>query len=330
MSSNQVEGLGVIPTVYSLVYPETRAVFEQLRRRDGLSDMYERAWTKQQDPMHHDLLDTWCAWTGPRLSVDWSQFPNRYVASGSSEALRDSIARHAALAIHFGRKPRIHVFAGEYEGFAAYAEAHCCEVVRHRRPDWRQITGIESGDRFYVSAPSSIDGQIWHELGAFADWLQVHHPQARLSIDLCYVGCVASPGDYRIPLDKPCIDQVFFSLSKVFGVYYHRIGGVFSRDPLPGLYGNVWFKNLLSLRLGVELMNAYSVDQLPRRYRADQEAVVASMRSRCGAVTPADVLLLAVQRYEASNEALRADFSRSEGLRYCLTPALDARLKGAR
>ncbi|MEM6994241.1 MAG: hypothetical protein AAF721_27245, partial [Myxococcota bacterium] len=173
------------------------------------------------------------------------------------------------------------------------------------------------------SAPSSIDGMVWPGYDAFLEHIGQHHPGVRVAVDLCYVGCVGS-GAYRVAITAPCIDTIFFSLSKVFGVYYHRIGGVLSVDPLPGLHGNVWFKNLLSIRFGTELMAAYGPTELPQKYRPVQELLVEELRSAIEpTIEPCDVLLLA----RAPGRVEGDRFSRSpEGRRYCLTPALDERL----
>src|SRR5918999_601042 len=70
---------------------------------------------------------------------------------------------------------------------------------------------------------------------------------------------------HRLDLRSPSLGAVFFSLSKAFGVYYHRIGGVLSRAPLPGLEGNRWFKNVFSLALGTLLLERFGVRELPAR-----------------------------------------------------------------
>ena len=64
---------------------------------------------------------------------------------------------------------------------------------------------------------------------------------------------------------------VIFSLSKPFGVYYHRIGGVLTRAEVPTLRGHLWFKNLFSLHLGERLMAAHGARELPARYAALQQ-----------------------------------------------------------
>lgn len=331
MSLQALAELGVVPTVYSLVYPETRAVFDEIRMQSDLHAMYEQAWTKHQDPMHERLFARWREWAAPVIDVDWGEFPYQYVASGSSEAIRDSIAGHVADARLRGRGPRIHVFDGEYEGFAAFADAYHCEVVSHNRREYEMslAASAEAGDRFYVSAPSSIDGMVWPGMGDFVRYLGYKHPGVRLAVDLCYVGCVGC-GHYQIDLTSPSIDAIFFSLSKVFGVYYHRIGGVFSREPLQGLHGNVWFKNLLSIRFGAELLDRFGVFELPQRYRPHQERIVEALRPVAGnAVQASDVVLLARHEGPSGDLAVDKPFGRSpDGLRFCLTPALDQLIKG--
>ncbi len=320
--------LGVIPTVYSLVLPQTRATFDALRAETDLGAMYERAWTKQQDPMHHALLDTWAQWVRPVVGDGLQRFGHRYVTAGSSEAIRDSIAQHVADAHAGGRPPRLHVFTGEYEGYAAYARAYHCEVVVHDRDAYEASLreGVREGDRFYLSAPSSLDGMVWSGYDAFLRFVVDHLPGLRVAVDLCYVGCVGS-GPYTLAVDAPCIDTIFFSLSKVYGVYYHRIGGVLHTRPAAGLAGNVWFKNLLSIRYGVQLMQRHDVWTLPTRYRPAQQAVCDRLARATGApVTASDVLLLAHQA--AAGGPLDEAFARGTSRRrFCLTPALDARIR---
>ena len=81
-----------------------------------------------------------------------------------------------------------------------------------------------------------------------------------------------------------------FSLSKPFGVYYDRIGGVLCRDPMPSLFGNQWFKNLTSLQLGAALLERHDVFDLPRRYKSVQRDAAARIGRRLGlTLSPSDV-----------------------------------------
>ncbi len=84
------------------------------------------------------------------------------------------------------------------------------------------------------------------------------------------------------------------SHSKPFGGYYHRVGGVLARRERPSLFGNRWFKNLLSLAWGTEMMRRHDVQALPRNYRPLQEQAARDCGAALGiTLHPADVALLA-------------------------------------
>ena len=126
---------------------------------------------------------------------------------------------------------------------------------------------------------------------------------------------------------------IVFSLSKPFGVYYDRIGGVLAREEMPSLFGNQWFKNLTSLQLGTALLRRHGVFELARRYRPVQQTAAQTIGTRLGlALQPSDVVLLATADASLADPAL-ADFLRrpqndpAARLRLCLTPEM-ARLIG--
>jgi hypothetical protein len=122
---------------------------------------------------------------------------------------------------------------------------------------------------------------------------------------------------------------VLWSLSKPFGVYYHRVGGLLTRAEVPALRGHHWFKNLFSLALGERLMATYAPGQLPAAYSAHQTRAIARAKD-AGAVDPearaSDVVLLA--HGPAADERF-AEYRRGEGQRYCLSPAMDAAIAQA-
>jgi hypothetical protein len=302
----RLAALGVSTTVYSLVYPETRAVLTELWDSHP-HGMYDAPWTARQDAMHQDFFATWAAWSG--LPDIGRRLPHAYPTGGSSEAIRDAICLMAA----DPDKPRLVMLDGDYEGYPALAAAYGVEVVRLRRDRWREdLAGVTGPVEAFLSQPSSIDGDLWPELDAFMEAFP-----GPVNLDLCYLGCTTRP--FGVDLSHDNLQRVFFSLSKVYGVYYHRVGGVWSRTEMPGLWGNRWFKNLFSLKLGTELMRRFPKDVLPARYAADQAAVAAAYPH--ATLVPSDVVLLATA---ADGEP---HFTRSSGIaRYCLTPGLDARL----
>ena len=102
--------------------------------------------------------------------------------------------------------------------------------------------------------------------------------------------CSMSPMSVRLPNrpprdlppDSPAVQALAFSLSKPFGVYYDRIGGVLCRNAMPSLFGNQWFKNLTSLQLGAALLERHDVFDLPRRYKNVQREAAAQVGRRLG------------------------------------------------
>lgn len=287
--------VGSSGTIYSLVMPESEAALAAvIDDRATLLDMYREAWTQKQDAMHLAYFDHWLEWSRPVLELDAAAFPFRYPAAGASEGIFKLMSEYAADCRSSGVDPSIHLFEGEYEGFPAFAASLCLPVIRHKRSDWERVVAEAVPDhaQFWISQPSAIDGTVWPHFDAFAAALAEARPTTELVPDLTYVGSVAR--DYRIALTAPNIQALLFSHSKPFGGYYHRVGGVLARRQRPSLFGNRWFKNLLSLAWGTEMMRRHDVFELPRRYRPVQEEAAR----RCGdalgiELYPADVSLLA-------------------------------------
>jgi hypothetical protein len=324
-----LENAGVSKTVYSYVMPETEAAFEEIldSDREGLRAMYREAWTQKQDGMHEEFFAAWKDWSAPVVKFSAAEFPWFYTTGGASEALRETIYAYGLAARAAGFEPVIHVFDGDYEGFSAYALAAGIRTVSHNRARWREtLSGIGPRHQVYLSQPSALDGNVWAEYGAFIDALYRAQPRAEVMLDLTYVGCVARR--FEVDARSPNIRTIFFSLSKPMGVYYHRIGGLFSRDAYPGLFGHKWFKNLLSLRLGTRMMQKFGVHELPSRYaRLGQAPALAAAQKKLGLrLVPSDVCLLATaapspQPSELERYLLRGGKG-AERLRLCLTPTI--------
>ncbi|MET1110737.1 MAG: hypothetical protein ABWX67_04330 [Allosphingosinicella sp.] len=276
---------GASGTIYSLVMPESEAALAAVLAGPGFLDRYREPWTQKQDSMHEIYFERWLGWSAPVVAMRGEDFPFRYPTAGASEAIFKLIAEYAAESRAAGREPAVHMFEGEYEGFAAYAEALKVRIVRHDRTAWRDVPAtLDRDSQFWISQPSAIDGGIWPHFEAFAAAVAETGRGARLIPDLTYVGSVAR--DYRIALDSPAIPSVVISHSKPFGGYYHRVGGVLARREHPSLFGNKWFKNLLSLAWGTEMMDRHGVFDLPRKYRPVQEEAVRRVAALLGLATP--------------------------------------------
>ena len=312
---------GLTPAVYGLVLPETRAMTRRLwSERPEL--LYDCSYDDVQDAAHGVFLDAWSTWVAP-VVTGLAGFGSRYVTNGSSEAIRETIWNFAGEARASRLTPQLHVFAGEYEGYAAYARAAQISVVTHDRTRWRDDIAFASGSQhcWYVSQPSAIDGNVWPELPAFIE--EITRRDVSLAIDLAYVG--ATPTLPRLDLSSPSIRHVFFSLSKVFGVFYHRTGGVLSRIPLLGLEGNKWFKNIFSLYLGTSLIReTASPTTLPAKYQHYQTAACRLLHEEHHIPFAAsEVILLATSPLGNYPRPFR----RGNNYRWCLTPTMDRLLR---
>ena len=327
---------GASGTIYSLVMPESEAALAAVIDDDRAAflDMYREAWTQKQDAMHHAYFDTWLEWSRPVLEFEAAAFPFRYPTAGASEGIFKLMAEYAADCRMSGREPSIHIFEGEYEGFPAFAASLKLPVVRHPRSGWQGVAReVSDHAQFWTSQPSAIDGSVWPHFEAFAAALAEARPTAELVPDLTYVGSVSR--DYRIDLTAPNIQSIVISHSKPFGGYYHRVGGVLARRERPSLFGNRWFKNLLSLAWGTEMMRRHAVQDLPRKYRAVQEEAAR----RCGdklrlRLAPADVLLLATGPWTEDVPPLLRTVGRGcadeRVVRLCVTAAMAGLIEAGR
>lgn len=287
----------VSKTVYSYVYPETQRVIDELWENKP-HHLYENPWTAWQDNYHVPFLNKWVDWVSPKAVIP--NFKYSYISAGSSEAIRETLSKHAAS----GNKCIIHVFEGEYEGYEALAEPLGMRVVKHDRHDegsWKSRLHAynysakrDASEKhlFYISQPSAIDGNTWERYPAFQDWMFYNCTEIPIMLDLCYVGATSLNHRNKIHI-TPNVKTVFFSLSKVFGVYYHRIGGCFSRDPIENLYGNKWFKNMFSIKLGRELMDRFSIGELPAKYKDVQQEVISDLKDYNPEIRRSEVILLA-------------------------------------
>jgi hypothetical protein len=321
-------GVGCSGTIYSLVMPESEAALEAVvDDRAAFLDLYREAWTQKQDAMHHAYFDHWLDWSKPVLELDADVFPFRYPTAGASEGIFKLMSEYAADCRSKGVEPSIHLFEGEYEGFPAFAASLHLPVVRHPRSEWQRVAAEAVPDhaQFWISQPSAIDGSVWPHFEAFAAALAEARPTAELVPDMTYVGSVAR--DYRIALAAPNIQSILFSHSKPFGGYYHRVGGVLARQERPSLFGNRWFKNLLSLAWGTEMMRRHGVRDLPRRYRPVQEEAVRRVGNALGIqLAAADVSLLATAPWNDEVPPLLKTVGRGceeeRVVRLCVTAAM--------
>lgn len=293
-------------TIYSWQTPEVKALVNSLWESKP-HELYDNNFLGNQDGTEIIFKKTWLDWASPVVSIDPASFPYFYSTNGSSEAIREIIYQLKVNGKH------LHIFKNEYEGYKAFAHACGLAVTEHDREIWSEIFLTEK-DTFILSQPSSLDGNVWTDYSLFMDHLQQNSSMCNVYLDLCYVGCVSK--EYLVNLNSPLIKGIFISLSKAFGVYFHRIGGFLSKEESLGLYGNRWFKNIFSLHLGTELMKKFPVRYLPVKYKNLQSQVIAKYnQNNKEKFLPSDVFILAY------SEKVIPEFARGSISRVCLTPS---------
>lgn len=318
----------ITKTVYSMCYPESKIVLDELlSKKDEIHSMYSETFTKKQDAYHHSFLNAFKNWSKPVLDVNWSNFKFSYPTNGSSEAIREQLAHLKSVG-----KQNLYVFHGEYEGYEAIAKPLGFNIIKvHRTKECYNIT-YKKNSCFFLSQPSSVDGNLWEDYDRFMRHIAYTDPYLDIYVDICYIGTIQE--EYLINLDYENIKGVFFSLSKSFGVYYHRIGGCFLKEENPLLYGNMWFKNVFAMKYGEELLNRIGVYYYPETYRKKQvDAIYKLCKERGINITKvkiSDVIILAtVNTRNADTEALKfikekLNRGNDKQVRICLTPLMEA------
>jgi hypothetical protein len=333
MSQDRMENLGITRTVYSLCYPESDKVLKDLLSQKSIIPMYHDAYSKKQDNSHIDFLNQYKDWSKEVVNVDWDQLKFSYPSNGSSESIREQIAYLKATGVD-----TMFVFEGEYEGYEAIAKPLNMRIIKVNREEYQFHHYGEEKSLFFISQPSSIDGNIWEGYSQFMMYMLNNYSNIRIYLDLAYVGCV--PFKYKINCDYENVDGIFFSLSKAFGVYYHRIGGCFLKKENPLLLGNMWFKNLFAMKYGEKLMSEYSPMYLPNKYKEYKNLVIAELEQEIkvnykdsyAKVINSDVLLLSNIKTEGLPEELISMLTRGnkESVRVCLTERLESFFKDER
>jgi hypothetical protein len=322
-----LQSLGVSKSVYAIPFPETERIFSRCMAAAETRRMLQKPYTMVQDAMGDDFFDQYTAWASPIIQINRASYPQHYPGNGSSEVIRETITQYIIERLQNGYEPSIHTFDGEYEGYGAYARDSTGRVITHNRQSYQEtlVELMRPGEVFYLSQPSAIDGNVWQGYDEFIQWMQRELPEASIMLDLSYVGAVTLP-NYVINVNYANIAVLFVSLSKSFGKFFDRIGGMLSRRAFPTLYGNrLWFKNLSGLRAGTEMMRELGPHDLPQKYANLQKEAVATLRETIGGdIRASDVLLMANQPAVQARTEVQRILTRGNTIRYCLTPAMDA------
>jgi hypothetical protein len=316
---NLIQDFKLSKTVYSLCFPETELAFKNFISNNNFSNLYTQTWTKKQDEYHIEFENSFKEWSKNSIKFNLKHF---YPTNGASEAIREQIA-------YISNSKNIFVFEGEYEGYEAIVEGLGKKVTKIKRSEYDKKENIElynSSTAFFISQPSSIDGNYWE---GFQNFIKIMESKnSSVFVDIVYIGCTKE--DIQLDLTSESIKGLFFSLSKSFGVYYHRIGGCYLKDENPLLYGNIWFKNILSMKFGVKLMNEFKLGYFPKKYSVEKEKVISGIERELNikVIDSSSLLLVNVQKTGLSFEKYLIRDSASKQLRVCITPRLENLIKG--
>lgn len=294
--------------IYSLQYPETRKMISDLWEEKP-HYLFDDSYKRKQDGKEVLFFKEFKKWT--KQYINLNEYKLFYPTAGSSEAIREVI-----WSLKKNNK-RLVLFENDYEGYLAFAKSTNIELLIINREEYSTYN-YQINDVFIFSNPSSIDGKFWNKYNDFITFLENH--KIKCYIDLCYVGCC--PEMQKINLNNNVVLGCFISLSKSYGVYYHRIGGLITNQVELGLVGNQWFKNMFSLELGIKLMQKYPIEFLPKKYFNIKNKINEKIEKEMGIkIIENDVILFII-----SNDVLD-EYKRGSISRICITPMIDKIIK---
>ena len=302
-----------LKTIYSLQFPEVKETLTDLWESKP-HYLYDKNYEKAQDGKEKEFLNQFVIWSRDVIDLNLVLYPHFYACAGSSEAIREAIWELKK------DGKRLVLFKNDYEGYLAFAQSSKLDYIIIDKNDYISFD-FQNNDSIFLSNPSSIDGCFWDRYEDFMSHMEANFPQVSIGIDLCYVGTTLNPA-HKINLNYSNINYVFYSCSKVFGIYYHRIGGVLSKKPMSGLIGNMWFKNMFSLELATKLMKNFHSSYFSEKYQKHRQLVIEQLEKDLNIKTkPSDVFLLAI------SDNVIDEFKRDNISRICITPALDQKIK---
>lgn len=302
--------LKAMRSVFSYPFPEVLALLKRVFQNYDLSIL--RGWVTPPGLDHYHVpiiskLIQFHRQTVPALS----DFKFQYSTAGANEGIREALTKLARDGIR-----EIYVFKGEYEGYKEVADSRGIQVVE---VDEDMDPSTLSAGWWFISNPSGRDGNIISN----ENIRRICDAGHRVFYDLAYLGLT---GEYAFDVSHPNIEGVFISFSKSFGIFSYRAGITFSRNPIDGLSGNIWFKILTALQIEEVLMEHFKDPlALPRIYRPWQTRIIERLSARFGIPFKAsDVVLLAhVEKGVTLTEeqkALLERYRRGDLYRMTLTP----------
>lgn len=300
-----------ISSVYAYYYPEVRTIVDKVIKSFP-QDLLLKSIFPGLDDYHVPLVEKFinCS-TKYQKGLDGFDF--HYFVNGSSEAIFHLLVD----AIYRNQGKPIYVFQGEYEGYQEYAKNMGGSVTEIDTHD--DLKKLPLG-RWFISNPSAVNGNIIGN-NIIKNICNLGH---EVVIDVSYIGTTRQ---YQLDLTHQNIIAVLVSMSKPFGLFYYRVGLAFTRNQIPTLYPNKWFKNILSITIGEALLDKFGIGYFYKKYRPLQEKAIRQLSREVEApILPSDVLLLAHLPQKSTKNLSKKQqdrlrkYLRGDNYRFCLTP----------
>ena len=257
------------------------------------------AQTATVDLYNNDLLTAyakkyrqWITSTQLNTIKGLEQFETVGFSNGTTEAFDKFRIRH--------RNKRLRVLHDEYLYHKLYLGAE----------NITSLSSLAHGDAVIISAPYARTGEI-HPI--MSDLLcECDAKDIPVLIDCAYYGLC---GNLTFDFDHPCIEDIAFSLSKVFGTSYYRIGIRFSRNTTDSLadFGANGYVNRLAAAIGCDLLDRYDPDYLYTTYRSTQVDFCEQL-----SIAPSSSVIFGIDTASAYQQQPRPD----ELDRFCLSKYL--------
>ena len=231
----------------------------------------------------YNEFDTWIH----SSSQPVAGLPGRgYIVNGITEALDQTYSLYK----------KIGIFDGEY-GYHELA-----------LPKKRLTTRLDRADCIIVSHPFSADGMSAHEKLAYAD--SFGKP---IVVDCAFFGvCMNQSFDFT-PYKN--IKSVVFSLSKVFGSGWHRVGMLYTSDPYPITVPDKWsYHQLATAEKHYGLLSKVGPDSIPEYYRNEQLKICYKYN-----LLPSDTIIFGIDQ----QGILDRKFERGSINRICISKLLE-------
>jgi len=310
-----MNGLKAITTVYSYYLPEIRNVIDDMTR-EYPHEAFLKSMNGGLDDFHLPVMDKLVDVHRDDVS-GLGKFGYRYSTAGSEEGIREFMSLLALRGVN-----QAYMWKGDYEG---YRETGKTRGIRLEEVEFGEDPKRLKPGYWFLSNPSARNGLIIGNT-AVRSICEAGH---KVFYDLSYLG---STRPFVYDLGHPNVVAAAVSFSKPYGLFYYRVGFLYTREEVPSLYANKWFKNIYGLMIAKAILERVDIASLAEKYKNLQREIVGEINREHGlGLHEADTFLLAnlpcakVEQFSEAKLTALQKFRRHNFYRFCLTPYFLAR-----